>query len=177
MRIVSSYINPKAKKGKKSGIHGRGLFAVKQIRKGEIVAIKGGHIVTREQLKKHRRIIGDSYIQLEDDFFLAPLNPKEHDSVMMFLNHSCDPNVGVRGQITYVAMRDIDAGEELTLDYAMIDDDDASMECGCGKINCRKKVTGKDWQRKDLQKKYGNYFAKFILDKIKSGSVKRRTGL
>jgi SET domain-containing protein len=164
---VSSYIIPKARKGKKSGIHGRGLFALKPISKNEIVAIKGGHILSREQLKKKRKIVGDSYIQIDDDFFLAPLTKEEHDSVMMFLNHSCDPNVGVKGQITYVAMRDIKPGEELTLDYAMIDDDDFTMECGCSKPNCRKIVTGKDWMKKDLQKKYGDYFATFILNKIR----------
>ncbi|HSE43222.1 MAG TPA: SET domain-containing protein-lysine N-methyltransferase [Acidobacteriota bacterium] len=164
---VSSYINPKAKKGKKSGIHGRGLFALKPIEKDEIVAIKGGHILSRVDLKKKRKIVGDSYIQIDDDFFLAPLTKEEHDKVMMFLNHSCEPNVGVKGQITYVAMRDIKPGEELTLDYAMIDDDDFSMECKCGKADCRNVVTGKDWQKKNLQKKYGNYFTTFILNKIR----------
>jgi SET domain-containing protein len=163
---VASYINPKARKGKKSGIHGRGLFAIKPIRKNEIVAIKGGHILSREQLKKKRKIVGDSYIQIDDDFFLAPLTKEEHDGVMMFLNHSCDPNVGVKGQITYVAMRDIQSGEELTLDYAMIDDDNFEMKCECGKSNCRKTVTGKDWKKKDLQKKYGGFFATFIHNKI-----------
>jgi SET domain-containing protein len=163
---VASYINPKARKGKKSGIHGRGLFAIKPIRKNEVVAIKGGHILSREELKKKRKIVGDSYIQIDDDFFLAPLTKEEHDRVMMFLNHSCDPNVGVKGQITYVAMRDIQPGEELTLDYAMIDDDVFEMECECGKSNCRKTITGKDWKKKDLQKKYGDFFATFIQRKI-----------
>jgi SET domain-containing protein len=135
--MTSSYITPKARKGRKSGIHGRGLFATKPIRKDEIVAIKGGHIVTRDQLKKYRKIIGDSYIQIDDDFFLAPLSKKERDLVMMFITHSCEPNVGVKGQITYVAMRNIMPGEELTLDYAMIDDDDFEMQCECGKSNCR----------------------------------------
>jgi uncharacterized protein len=165
MSMTSSYITPKARKGRKSGIHGRGLFAMKPIRKDEIVAIKGGHIVTRDQLKKYRKIIGDSYIQIDDDFFLAPLRKEEHDRVMMFINHSCDPNVGVKGQITYVAMRNIKPGEELTLDYAMIDDDDFEMQCACGKSNCRGVVSGKDWKSKKLQKKYGNYFASFILQK------------
>jgi uncharacterized protein len=166
--LVSSYITPKARKGRKSGIHGRGLFASRPIRKDEIVAIKGGHIVTRDQLKKYRKIIGDSYIQIDDEFFLAPLNEKEHDRVMMFLNHSCEPNVGVKGQITYVAMRNIKTGEELTLDYAMIDDDDFEMQCACGKPNCRGIITGKDWKLKNLQKKYGNYFASFILHKLRN---------
>lgn len=86
---------------------------------------------------------------------------------MMFLNHSCDPNVGVSGQIMYVAMRNIKPKEELTLDYAMIDDAPIQMKCGCGTRNCRGVVTGRDWKRKDLQRKYGDYFAWFILQKIK----------
>ncbi len=165
--LISSYISPKTKKGKASRIHGRGLFANEPIRKNEIVAIKGGHIITRDQLRKRSKTIGDSYIQIDDDFFLAPISKREHDRVMMFLNHSCDPNVGVKGQITYVAMRNIKTGEELTLDYAMIDDDDFEMSCHCGKPNCRRVVTGKDWKLKSLQKKYGKYFATFILNKQK----------
>ena len=63
---------------------------------------------------------------------------------MLFLNHSCEPNVGVQGNIIFVAMRDVAAGEELTIDYAMIDDDDARMDCGCGTPSCRRVVTGRD---------------------------------
>lgn len=86
---------------------------------------------------------------------------------MMFLNHSCSPNVGVRGEITFVAMRDIKVGEELTIDYAMIENEDyPEMKCNCGARNCRKVITGKDWKRKDLQKKYGKYFSAFLLEKI-----------
>ncbi len=86
---------------------------------------------------------------------------------MMFFNHSCNPNVGVRGEITFVAMRNIKPGEELTIDYAMIDDDNYKMKCNCGAENCRKVITGKDWKRRDLQRKYGQYFSKFLLEKIR----------
>jgi SET domain-containing protein len=165
--LVASYISPSAIRGKKSNIEGRGLFAVKPIQKGEVVAIKGGHIINKSTLKKFRKIISNAEIQLNDEFFLAPLEKKEHDRVMMFLNHSCEPNVGVSGQIMYVAMRDIKPGEELTLDYAMIDDASFKMKCRCGTKNCRKIVTGKDWKRKELQKKYGDYFAWFLLQKMK----------
>ena len=164
---VSTYISQKGKKGAKSKIEGRGLLAVKPIKKGEIVAIKGGHIIDWETLKKHEKLIGASYLQIADDFILAPLTKSEIDKVMIFLNHSCSPNVGVRGEITFVAMRDIKAGEELTIDYAMIDDNNYRMKCSCGARNCRKVVTGKDWKRKDLQRKYGNYFSTFLLAKIK----------
>jgi hypothetical protein len=46
--------------------------------------------------------------------------------VMLFINHSCDPNVGFAGDIVLVAMRDIRQGEELTADYALFDDYEGS---------------------------------------------------
>jgi uncharacterized protein len=49
--IVSSYITPKARKGTPSGIEGRGLVAIAPIGAGELVAIKGGHIVTTAALQ------------------------------------------------------------------------------------------------------------------------------
>src|SRR3989344_1164886 len=159
---VSTYISPKVKKGVKSRIEGRGLFAIKPIKEGELVAIKGGHIIDWKTLKKHEKLIGVSYLQITDDFILAPLSKSEVEKVMMFLNHSCNPNVGVRGEVTFVAMRDIKTGEELTIDYAMIDDDNYRMKCNCGMRSCRKMVTGKDWRRKDLQRKYGKYFSSFL---------------
>ena len=48
--MVSSWITPKAHKGVRSDIAGRGLFAVEPISADEIVAVKGGHIVTTPQL-------------------------------------------------------------------------------------------------------------------------------
>src|SRR5437870_9916346 len=72
----------------------------------------------------------------------------------------------MRGEIKFVAMRDIRAGEELTHDWAMTDDDDYSVECKCGATNCREILTGKDWQRPDLQKRYAGYFSAYLARKI-----------
>jgi hypothetical protein len=72
----------------------------------------------------------------------------------------------MRGEITFVAMRDIPAGQELTHDWATTDDDDYSVECKCGSPNCRGTVTGKDWQRPELQKRYAGYFSAYLADKI-----------
>ncbi|MBI4170276.1 MAG: SET domain-containing protein-lysine N-methyltransferase [Candidatus Aenigmarchaeota archaeon] len=165
--MVASWISRKVRKGTNSRIHGLGLFAAKPIKKGEVIAIKGGHIVDWKTLKKHENLIGDSYLQIADKFVLAPLRKSEVKKVMMFLNHSCSPNVGLRGEITFVAMRNIKVGEELITDYAMIDDDFYEMKCNCGSNNCRGAITGKDWKRKDLQSKYGNYFSSYLLAKIK----------
>ena len=85
---------------------------------------------------------------------------------MLYSNHSCDPNLVVRGEISFVAMRDIHPSEELTHDWAMTDDDDYSVECNCGAPNCRTILTGKDWQRPDLQRCYAGYFSTYLTRKI-----------
>jgi len=85
---------------------------------------------------------------------------------MLCSNHSCDAIIGMRGEITFVAMCDIRAGEELTHDWATTDDDDYSVECRCGSSNCRKILTGKDGQRPDLQKRYAGYFSAYLARKI-----------
>ncbi|MBI4085934.1 MAG: SET domain-containing protein [Candidatus Liptonbacteria bacterium] len=164
---VSSYLSPKTK-SEKSSVEGQGLFAIKAVKKGEIVAIKGGYIVDGKTLKKFESIIGDSELQVAENFFLAPLQKSEKRKVMMFLNHSCNPNVGVQGNIVFVAIRDIRPKEELTIDYAMIDDVSYRMKCSCHGKNCRRFITGKDWKNKKLQKKYKGYFSAFIAAKIKT---------
>ena len=62
---------------------------------------------------------------------------------MLYTNHSCEPNIAIRGQIVFVAMREIAAGEELTHDWATTDDLDYEMACRCGRPTCRGTVTGK----------------------------------
>lgn len=166
-----SYHSPKTEV-RESKIHGRGLFAMADIDKDEIVAVKGGHIVDGETL--HREIsprLGPVEIQIGDNLFIAPVMNHERESSMLYSNHSCDANLGLRGEITFVAMRDVRAGEELTHDWAMTDDDHYSLECKCGSPNCRKTLTGKDWQRPELQKRYAGYFSAYLARKIaRSGS-------
>jgi uncharacterized protein len=145
---------------RESKIHGRGLFATVDIAKKEIVLAKGGHIVDRTTLREQiPPRLGPVEIQIDHDLFIAPVTEEERALSMLYSNHSCDPNLGLRGEITFVAMRDIRSGEELTHDWAMTDNDGYSIECKCGALNCRKILTGKDWQRPELQKKYAGYFS------------------
>ena len=160
-----SYRSPKTEV-RESKIHGRGLFAIADIARNEIVAIKGGHIVDRSLREKITPQLGPVEIQIDDHFFIAPVTEEEREASMLYSNHSCDPNLGMRGEITFVAMRDIRAGEELTHDWAMTDDDDYSVECRCGAANCRKIVTGKDWQRLELQQRYEGYFSAHLARKV-----------
>jgi hypothetical protein len=160
-----SYLSPKATV-RESRIHGRGLFAVEAFEKDEIVAIKGGHIFDRRTLGEVEPVLGAAEIQIGADLFIGPLAESEREGSMIYSNHSCEPNIGVRGQIVFVAMRDIAAGEELTHDWATTDDDTYRMECRCGAPACRKTITGQDWRRKELQEKYGRYMSWHLLEKI-----------
>lgn len=162
-----SYLSPKTVV-KASSIQGRGLFAKENIKKGEIVCIKGGHIFDRAMLKELQPNLGPAEIQIGENLFIGPVTEEEREGSMIFSNHSCEPNIGVLGHIVFVAMRDIAAGEELTHDWAMTDDGDDSMECHCGAPSCRKVVTGKDWLRKDLQQKYAGYMSVYLTEKINS---------
>ncbi len=161
-----SFLSPKTSV-RESPIHGRGLFADEDIRSGEVVAVKGGSIVTGDVLRGLQPQLGSAEIQIGDDLFICPMTEEEREGSMIFSNHSCDPNIGVRGQIVFVAMRAIAAGEELTHDWAMTDDDDASITCHCGSRDCRGTVTGKDWQRRDLQERYRGYFSSYLVEKMR----------
>lgn len=77
-----------------------------------------------------------------------------------------EPNVGIQGQILFVAMRRIRAGEELTIDYAMFGADTRRMPCACGAASCRGVITSADWRRADLQRKYAGYFSAYLQSKI-----------
>ena len=157
---------------RQSGIEGRGLYALQPIRTGEIVVVKGGSVFTRAARDALEKIMGPSEIQIADDLFIGPVTPETREEGMMHLNHSCSPNVGIRGQITFVAMRDITPNEELTFDYATGDDDDWEMTCACGSKDCRGTVTGQDWKIGALQRKYQGYFSAYLADKIENHEYK-----
>lgn len=160
-----SYISPKAVV-RESAIHGKGLFAAESIAKDEIVCVKGGYIYDREILRSMPEWYRAAEIEVADNLFIGPYQEEEREGSMIFSNHSCDPNIGVQGQIVFVAMRDIQPGEELTHDWATTDDDDYELKCNCGATSCRKTLTGKDWQRKDLQEKYRGYMSWYLERKM-----------
>jgi uncharacterized protein len=174
---VNTWISPKASKGEPSQIEGRGLVAVAPISEGEVVAVKSGHIVTTEQLRSLPERLQKSDVQISDDLHLVALDDDEYEAIMLFINHSCDPNGGFAGNVVLVAMCDIEAGEELTTDYAMFDDYEGSMTCHCGRPLCRQLIDGHDWQRAELQERYRGYFSWYLERKIRDQPGRsRRSG-
>lgn len=163
---MKSWLDPRTEK-RTSSIQGRGLFARDAITADEIVAVKGGAIMSTAAFEAIRAEVSPAEIQIEDDLWIAPLSRAEVEENILCLNHSCDPNVGVRGQITFVTLRDVEPGEELTIDYAMIDGDPAErMECGCGKAACRGVITGDDWRLPALQRRYAGRFSRYLQERI-----------
>lgn len=169
--MLQSFISSKAIT-KKSKIHGVGLFARKQIKKREIIAIKGGYIYDKKILNRIEHVIQESYIQIEDKFYIGAIKKSDVRHNKLFLNHSCNPNTGIRGQITFVAMRNIKTGEELTYDWAMENVGSWRFHCSCAAKNCRQIITGNDWEQDDLQRRYKGYFSAYIQQKV---NAMRRT--
>src|SRR5207244_11062472 len=100
-----SYRSPKTEV-REMEIHGRGLFATTDIAKDEIVAVKGGHIVDRKTLRQQIALpLGPVEIQIDEDLFIAPVTEKERELSILYSNHSCHPNLGMRGEIKCVVMR------------------------------------------------------------------------
>ena len=93
----------------------------------------------------------------------------ERDDRSDFINHSCDSNVWLADENTLVTRRDIATGEELTIDYALFEGDEADMkpwDCRCGSPMCRRRITGQDWRLAALQERYRGHFSPFLNARI-----------
>jgi hypothetical protein len=84
---------------------------------------------------------------------------------MLFINHSCEPNVGIAGNVVMRAMRDIAADEELTTDYCLFDVATDPMACSCGTPSCRKVIRGDDWRNRELQARYAGWFSWYVAER------------
>jgi SET domain-containing protein len=163
--INHSYINPKLEPRKFTKKGGVGIFACEDIQKGEMLTMWGGQILTEEayrQLPEERQNHG---IQVWDFLYQVQLHPGIDPAD--FFNHSCNPNAGLNSPISLIALRDIHVNEEVCFDYAMSDSSDYDeFICQCGTPDCRGKVTGRDWQRSDLQERYRDYFSPYLQQRI-----------
>jgi uncharacterized protein len=164
----ASYTSPSLERRYVPAVAGYGVFARQAIHKGDLLCVWGGKIVDRAGLEELPSDLHQIAIQVEEDLFLAPSEPLGEGE---FINHSCDPNAGLSGQIALVARREIASGEEITFDYAMSDGSDYDeFACECGAPTCRKKVTGSDWRIPELQTRYKGFFSPYLQRRIDAQS-------
>lgn len=162
----SSWLHPNLEV-QRSPVEGLGLFAMGPIGEGEVCAVMGGQVLTDDEFA--------AFVTSRNRWSAAAieegLNVVQADSDPLARgNHSCDPNLWMADDITVVARRRIEAGEEATIDYALVTVDDGwNMECRCGSPLCRRVVTGSDWQRPELQQRYRDHFTPFISERIRLG--------
>jgi hypothetical protein len=159
------FVSPKLEVRENPAKGNYGLFARETITQGELVICWGGDIVTEQQFANLNAFEQEHSVQVEDNLYQVP-NMGEPDPGD-YVNHSCDPNLGLTSSITLVALRDIQPGEEVCIDYAMCDSTPYDeFTCGCGTAICRGQVTGNDWQLPELQARYDGFFSPYLQRRI-----------
>jgi len=162
------WLNPRTEL-RSSPRHGTGLFATEPIGRGEVVEVWGERWEGRQVIKyttdpsEAVAAAGEGMLVMRFDTELWSIEPPG-DNPGYFINHSCDSNVWMADAFTLAARRPVARGEELTIDYALIEAElDAwDFECECGSQLCRKIIKGNDWRRPDLQERYGGHFSPYI---------------
>jgi uncharacterized protein len=133
---------------RKSGIHGKGVFAARAMAKGERVFEYKGEIISwPEALRRHPhdplQPNHTFYFHIDDD---RVIDGKINGNAARWINHACTPNCEAEqdGDRVFIhTKRAIKAGEELFYDYGLVIDErytpqlKKQFECRCGTRNCR----------------------------------------
>lgn len=133
---------------RRSGLHGKGLFALLDIPRGaHIIEYVGEVISWDEALRRHPHDPDQPnhtfYFHIDDDHVIDGLHGGNSSR---WINHSCQPNCTAEerdGRIFIKAKRRIKAGDELTYDYGLVIDEPltdelkAEFACYCGTPACR----------------------------------------
>jgi hypothetical protein len=157
------WLSPKAEE-RSSSIDGAGIFAKEPIRRGEkVIILKGNYTnsIGAEKAKKEGLFV----LQWDDDLYSYEIRGDDNG---YSINHSCNSNLWMDDAYTFTARRDIQKGEELTIDYALFAEESyiSKWSCKCKTKQCRKRVTGMDWKNPSIQQQYQNHFSPFLNKKI-----------
>jgi len=135
---------------------GRGAHATRVFGKNEMILRGWGERTT---------IRTWATIQIDHGEHIIPPSP------LVCLNHSCYPNCGllVRRGVEHVsvhALRPIEVGEELTLDYGSFEVQVKHIDgpCQCGAEECRGRVTGYESMPQKHRELLGVYIAEYLRE-------------
>ncbi len=151
---------------------GRGLFTRRAFQQFQTVFVMRGELryfASRTSSDCHRY---ENWVGLGRDRWLDPEAP------FLYLNHSCEPNLAICGEREFVALRDIEPGEELTFDYSITEDElPWRMTCACGTPSCRGTITAIQLLPTEVVHRYMPYvnphFMRKHYEHLEAPAVKR----
>lgn len=135
---------------RRSGVHGKGVFALQRIDAGtRLIEYTGERITWPEALRRHPHDPADPhhtfYFSLDDGSHV--IDAKVGGNAARWINHACDPNCEAdetaEGRVFIQALRELQPGEELFYDYGLVIDERYTAKlkreyaCRCGSANCR----------------------------------------
>lgn len=101
-----------------SGIEGKGVFTKKAFKRGQTVLLLKGDLIHFVVKSPKDSSVGPNWVGVGKNQWIDV-----QDGLVRYINHSCNPNMGIKGRVTFVALRDIKKGEEITFDYSISEED------------------------------------------------------
>lgn len=152
---------------KKAGIKGKGVFALRNLKKGETITQIEGKVIETEEPSRLSKCFQDHCFPLgkkgKKYLYVSPQSPWK------YINHSCEPNTGIKNDSEFVAIRDIKRGEEISFDYSTnnfdFDMTGWTMKCHCGSKKCRKIISTFNKLDKKSQRKLKEYLLTAVREK------------
>lgn len=102
---------------KDSSIHGKGVFAKKDLKRGEIIFIIKGKKRVWHVKNEKQALYGGHWVGLGKSVWVDTIGYGK------YLNHSLNPSCGIKGRVTVCARYNIKKGEEITIDYSITEED------------------------------------------------------
>ncbi len=102
----------------RSGIAGKGVFTKKAFKKGENILIFRGDKKVHFHKSPEESASDPNSVGIGKNLWVEVV-----DEITQYVNHSCNPNMGIKGRVTCVALCDIKKDEELTFDYSITEED------------------------------------------------------
>jgi len=165
---IHSLLSPKCEV-RPSALNGYGVFATEPFDPGELVAVMGGKIYTTEEIRRIGKVCPNlprNAFGIADGYFMGSAELFEIDDAER-MNHCCEANCGIQGQIVVVARRAVEAGEELTLDYDTFELEPDPFDCRCGAPACRGTVvTGTAWHDAQFVARNREFLSWFVRERI-----------
>lgn len=158
--------------------NGKGTFAAAGIRKNTVIMVFGGYVMTRQSEEMLPERIRDIAITIERNLVIGPIKSSQLSDAD-YVNHSCNPNCGIKGQISLVSMRALKKGEEIYFDYGTVLYQEKGapayeLKCECASNNCRAKITSRDWKLPALQTRCKGFFPYYIQEEIDKINLKKK---